>query len=96
MERGGIDIVLGLQPTGYRVTWAHSAQIAENSANHDAELWIAKADARISDIKMRIGAVLGQEMVENKDARHQGRHADDSAKGKALGGRAWLPCEAGI
>ncbi len=64
VERGGIDIVLCLSADRLSRDVAHSAQIGKKLSFRDVELWTAKANARISDIEMNIGAVLSQEMVE--------------------------------
>ena len=89
VERGRIDTVLCLSADRLSRDVAHTAQIAKKLAYHDVELWTAKANARISDIEMHIGAVLSQEMVEQGRYRTREGMRTTVQKGKAAGGLAY-------
>lgn len=87
VERGGIDIVLCLSTDRLSRDVAHSAQIGKKLSYHDVELWTARANARISDIEMNIGAVLSQETVEQGRYRTREGMRTTVQKGKAAGNR---------
>ncbi|MFD1330370.1 recombinase family protein [Mycoplana ramosa] len=89
VERGGIDIVLCLSTDRLSRDVAHSAQIGKKLSYHDVELWTARANARISDIEMNIGAVLSQETVEQGRYRTREGMRTTVQKGKAAGGIAY-------
>ncbi|POH33796.1 MULTISPECIES: recombinase family protein [Sinorhizobium] len=89
VEHGGIDIVLCLSTDRLSRDVAHSAQIGKKLSYHDVELWTARANARISDIEMNIGAVLSQEMVEQGRYRTREGMRTTVQKGKAAGGIAY-------